>query len=125
MLLGRNAEPVAAAQAFVRQLADIIRPLDPVLIYLDPGRVRPTLRRVAKTRPPEWLEFVIAYHTQQGHGLAHGWKGFEGLVKFYEMRQAIEFDLLPRLPWPHTRVPHTDWAADQRQVTAFLERQGA
>jgi hypothetical protein len=121
MLLGRHAEPVGAAQAFVLQLAQIVRPLQPALIYLDAGRVRPTLKRVAKTRPPEWLEFVIGYHTQQGHGQAHGWKGFDGLVKFYEMRQAIEVDLLPRLPWPHTRVPHSDWAADQQQVTAFLE----
>jgi hypothetical protein len=45
-------------------------------------------------------------------------------VKFYEMRQAVEVDLLPRLPWPHTRVPHSDWAADRQQVTAFLESAG-
>ena len=124
MLLGRHAEPVAAAQAFVLQLAQTVRPLEPVLIYLDPGQVRPNLRRVAKTRPPEWLAFVIGYHTQQGHGLAHGWKGFDGLVNIYEMRQAVEVDLLSRLPWPHTRVPHSDWAADQQQVRAFLESAG-
>ncbi len=120
MLLGRHAEPVSAAQAFVLRLAQIARPLQPRLIYLDPGSARQTLERVAKTRPPEWLEFVIAYHTQQGTGRARGWAGFDGLVKFYEMRQAVELDLLPRLPWPYLRVPHSDWAADREKVMAFL-----
>jgi hypothetical protein len=121
MLLGRHAEPVSAAEAFVLRLAQIVQPLDPLLIYLDPGQARPTLERVAKTRPPEWLEFVMAYHTKQGTGRARGWAGFDGLVKFCEMRQAIELALLPRLPWPHLRVPHADWAADRLQVAAFLE----
>ena len=121
MLLGRHAEPVSAAQAFVLRLARIIQPLEPLLIYLDPGSARLTLERAAKSRPPEWLEFVIAYHTRQGTGRALGWAGFDGLVKFYEMRQAVELDLLARLPWPHLRVRHTDWAADRRQVMAFLK----
>ncbi len=120
MLLGRHAEPVSAAQAFVLRLAKIIQPLEPRLIYLDPGSARATLERVAKNRPPEWLEFVIAYHTQQGTGRARGWARFDGLVKFYEMRQAVELDLLPRLPWPCLRVPHSDWAADRERAMAFL-----
>ena len=96
------------------------RLLEPVLLYLDPGPVRRTLRHVAKTRPAEWLDFVIAYHTQQGTGRERGWQGFEGLVRFYKMRRAIELDLLPRLPRPHTRVPHTHWATDQQQVDALM-----
>jgi hypothetical protein len=70
--------------------------------------------------PACWLEFVIAYHTQQGHGKAAGWKGFEGMVKFYEMRQAAELDLLPRLPWRQIVVPHVDWALDRQDIKEFL-----
>jgi hypothetical protein len=123
MLLGRNNAPLEMAQEHILKLAEIIRPLDPLLIYLDPGNVDETLRRVARTRPPEWLDFVIEYHTQQGHGKAQGWQGFDGTVRFYEMRHAIELDLLPRLPWPAGRVIHTSWEQDWREIRSFLEIQ--
>jgi hypothetical protein len=63
---------------------------------------------------------VIAYHTQQGHGKTQGWQGSEGLVRFYELRQAIGLALLPQLPFPGLLVPHTLWAAVQEQIDAFL-----
>ena len=79
MLLGRNNEAISAVQAYILGLAEIIRPLDTRLIYL------------------------------------------EGMVRFYEMRQGIEIDLLPRLPWRQTLVPHVDWTFDRRQIIEFLE----
>jgi len=105
----------------ILETAEIVRHLDPILIYLHPGEAGETLRRVAQVRPQEWLDFVIAYHTQQGHGKAQGWHGFDGMVKFYEMRQAIELDLLPRLPWDILLVPHEGWDQDQARITAYLD----
>ncbi len=118
--LGRHDEPVAAAQTFILELAAIIQTLQPRLLYLQPGNVRDVLIKVAQERPPAWREFVIAYHTQQGHGKAQGWQGFDGLVKFYQMRQAIELALLPQLPFPSLQVKHTNWEQDQKHIAAFL-----
>jgi hypothetical protein len=123
MLLGRNDAPPGSAQEHILKLAEIIHPLNPVLIYLNPGDVRETLCRVAQSRPPEWLDFVIGYHTQQGHGKAQGWQGFDGLVHFYEMRHKIELELLWCLPWPSCQVLHTEWDQDWRKISAFLEIQ--
>ena len=120
MYLGRHDEPIEAAQEHILQTAEIIASLDPILIYLHPGEAGETLRRVAQVRPQEWLDFVIAYHTQQGHGKAQGWQGFEGMVKFYEMRQSIELDMLTCLPWRSLLVPHVDWAQDQARISAYL-----
>ncbi|HRQ38578.1 MAG TPA: hypothetical protein PLD25_11780 [Chloroflexota bacterium] len=120
MLLGRHDEPIPATEAFILELAEVVRGLRPCLIYLHPGDVRATLTKIAGERPSAWLDFVIAYHTQQGHGRAQGWQGFDGLVQFYEMRQAIELALLPRLPFPHLLLPHTDWPQDQARIAAFL-----
>jgi hypothetical protein len=122
MLLGRHDEPVSAAEAFVLQLADVVQELRPCLIYLNPGDVRTVLTKIAGERPSAWLDFVIAYHTQQGHGKAQGWQGFDGLVQFYEMRQAIELGLLPQLAFPGLLVQHTNWAADQNQIVHFLDQ---
>jgi len=120
MYLGRHDAGLAAAREHILETAEIIRCLHPILIYLHPGEAGETLRRVAQVRPQEWLDFVIAYHTQQGHGKAQGWQGFEGMVKFYEMRQAIELELLPRLPWDTLLVPHVDWEQDQARISDYL-----
>ena len=120
MYLGRHDAGLAAAREHILETADIIRSLHPILIYLHPGEAGETLRRVAQVRPQEWLDFVIAYHTQQGHGKAQGWQGFEGMVKFYEMRQAIELELLPHLPLDTLLVPHMDWEQDQARIAGYL-----
>jgi hypothetical protein len=122
MMLGRHDEPVAAAQAFVLELAASVQALQPRWLYLETSDVRTSLTQIAQSRPQEWLDFVIAYHTQQGHGKTQGWQGFDGLVNFYEMRQAIELDLLPQLPFPSLLVPHTNWEADQAQIDQFLSQ---
>ncbi len=121
MLLGRHNEPVSAAESFVLELADVVGELRPCLIYLHPGEVRATLTKIARERPSEWLDFVIAYHTQQGHGQAQGWQGFDGLVQFYEMRQAIELSLLSRLPFSHLLVEHNNWTQNQEYIATFLQ----
>jgi len=120
MYLGRNAESIADSQTFVLEIAESIRNLNPYLVYLNPGNVGTALQRVAKTRPPEWLDFVIAYHTQQGYGKSHGWQGFEGLVKFYEMRQRVELELLTQLPFPVLSVQHSNRAQDYARIERFL-----
>lgn len=120
MLLGRHDEPVSAAEAFILELADVVRGLRPCLIYLNPGDVRATLTKIAGERPSAWLDFVIAYHTQQGHGKAMGWQGFDGLVSFYEMRQGIELALLPQLPFPCLPVQQGSQAVNQSQIADFV-----
>lgn len=122
MLLGRHDEGVSEVRAFVLELAAAVEGLQPRWVYLQRGDVSSTLRQAAQSRPREWLDFVIAYHTQQGHGKAQGWQGFEGLVQFYEMRQAVELALLPRLPFAGLLVNHAGWAADQARVAEFLTR---
>ena len=104
MLLGRCGLPASHAADFVLTLGSAVEKLNPRLVYLHPSSTSETLRRVAGERPPEWLDFVIWYHTQQGYGRAHGLQGFDGLVSFYEMRQAVELDLLPRLPFSTLKI---------------------
>ena len=120
--LGRNEESIPNAQAFVLEIARSIQGLEPRLVYLHPGDVYTTLLHVAQERPRAWLEGVIAYHTQQGHGLARGWKGFPGTVSFYEMRQSVEVELLPKMPFPALLVEHINWEQDYALIEQFLHQ---
>lgn len=116
MMMGRHDETAEDTQRFVRELAEIVRPLSPRWLYLQTADIQATVEQVARQRPQAWLDFVIAYHTQQGHGRAEGWQGFEGLIHFYKMRQAVELALLPKLPFPGLLIAHTTWVEDQTHI---------
>jgi hypothetical protein len=122
MLIGRHNDDIPAAKAYVAHLAALIAPLQPALIYLHPGAVQATLERVAETRPQTWKDFLIAYFTGQGYGMAHGWPGFEGVIKFYELRQAIELELFEQLPWHKLLInnAHGDWPQHYQTICHFL-----
>jgi hypothetical protein len=124
-LIGRHNSDISAAQATIAQLARLIERFYPVLIYLKPGNVRETLSRVAQTRPQTWVDFLIFYFTRQGYGQAHGLQGFDGVVQFYEMRQAIELDISTRLAWPKLLIDNPDgnWPQHYEQIAGFLANQ--
>jgi hypothetical protein len=120
MLLGRNNESFNTAASFVRHLAASVYILEPRLIYLHPGDIESSIKTMAASRPPEWLDFVVHYHTEQGHGKVKGWKGVDGLIEFYKMRANLELDLLSHLPIMTLAIQHTDWEEDHARVASFL-----
>lgn len=122
-LLARFDRPEAAIEAHIRRLAEVTAGMDPLLVYLDAGDPAAVLEAAAAERPAEWLEFVIGYHTRQGYGLAHGLRGFDGLVEFMRHRREVELDLLPRLPVTTftSDVSDGDWDRHRAALAAFLE----
>ena len=94
------------------------------MIYLYQRDLRATLERAANERPREWLEFVIGYLTGQAYGQARGLSGFDGIVRFYEDRRAVELPLLHRLPAQTLVLDNSDrdWRRCELEVRAFVER---
>jgi hypothetical protein len=129
VLLAKHNLPVAEAARHIQRLAEITRPLEPLLIYLDPPDIRRTLANAAHHRPKEWLDYVTGYITGQAWGAAHrrsGESGFEGMLRFYEMRRDLEKDIFTRLlPWRTRRLwldnAGLDWAHTTSQVAEFLQ----
>lgn len=121
-LLARFDEPPHVVEGHVRALAESVTALRPVLVYLDAGEPRAALERVAAERPAAWLESVIAYHCEQGHGLAHGLTGFDGYVELMRRRREVELALLPSLAMPtlHVEVGDGDWETHRSRITAFV-----
>lgn len=121
VLVGKHNLDAAAVQDHIMALAGIASPLNPCLLYLDAGEARPTLERVIAARPPEWLDFVIAYHTEQGLGKARGWQGLEGYMRFMEMRRALEKALFDRLLMTKAWIDQADFETGRQQIEAALE----
>jgi hypothetical protein len=122
-LMARFDRPPAEVKTHIGQLAATVAGLDPVLVYLDAGDPEAVLTAAAAERPPEWLDFVTRYHTDQGYGRARGLHGFAGLVEFMRMRREFELELLSRLPIKAHRldVASRDRDVHHRELSAVLE----
>ena len=106
-LAKHNAGQQAAVE-HVLQLAEFIRPLHPLLIHFHTRDVRATVQRVWEERPVAWRDGVVWYHTELAYGQAHGLQGFDGLVEFLEMRQALELEIAKQLPFETLFIDNTD-----------------
>jgi hypothetical protein len=121
MLARHNADPQLAREQ-VEKIARIIAPLTPLILYLKPRDVRTALLHVREQRPKEWADFVTWYLTGQAYGKAHHLEGYGGVVRFYEMRQKLELDLLEELPVRSRVIEHSgaEWDHCYDEIMAFV-----
>jgi len=122
MLARHDADPQIARQ-HIERLTDIIRDLNPLVIYLQPQDVRAALLHVYAERPKEWADFVIWYLTGQEYGKAHNLSGYEGVIQFYEMRQKLEVEMLRDLPIQQLVIEHSgdEWERCNEEIANFVQ----
>lgn len=106
----------------ILQIAEQIQELNPILFYLKQSNVRETIERVKATRSPEWLDFVIWYHTEQDYGKKRGLHGFEGYMKFLEHRRELELQIIEQLPFQSFIIDNSDydWENQQQSVSNLI-----
>lgn len=80
--------------SYVKELAAIVEPLNPLLIYIEQNDLDHSFRKIVKERPKEWSEGFIEYYTNQGYGKEHGYKGLEGTLQVLEARRTLEQEIL-------------------------------
>jgi len=125
ILMLRHGWSAAETGSHIRSVADSIRVLNPLLIYIRTAAPRATLEHMACERPREWMEFVTAYTDHGAWSKANGVSGFEGFIRFHEQRQEIELDLLQGLNISSLVIDDhlMDWETRQRAVATFLKSQ--
>lgn len=114
--------PEEISRSHIAQIAEIIRPLDPVVIYLKNGEIAETVQKAAAERPG-WLDAVIDYHVNGAYGKRIGAEGFDGYIRCLEERQARELRILETLPVRRLVLedPQKDWTAAEEAIRAFIE----
>jgi len=107
---------------YISEIAQIIRPLEPAVIYLSSDDIADRVRETAQERG-DWLNGVIDYHVSGGYGRSIDAQGFEGYITCLEERRRRELTILERLPLRSMviRNPHRDWDAARRAVTDFID----
>jgi len=118
----RHNADLQVARQHIERLTDIIRDLNPLVIYLQPQDVRKALLHVHAERPKEWADFVTWYLTGQEYGKAHHLSGYDGVIQFYEMRQKLEVEILRSLPVQQLLIEHSgrEWGRCHSAIVNFV-----
>ena len=86
-----------ASERYIGEIAEIIKPLSPVIVYIDQPNVRAAIDAVLDERGNDWLNAVIDYHVSQGYGKQNGLTGYDGYIKCLEERREREKNILSAL----------------------------
>lgn len=105
-----------------QEICGIIRPLEPVVIYLKCSDISSRIKSALPERGDEWLNSVVDYHCNGGYGKAHGLSGYDGYISALEERQRRELEFLPQLPVNYLILddPQRDWNAAYRRADGFI-----
>ncbi len=95
---------------YISKIAEIIKPLKPVVIYLKNDDIRNSVEKVSRERDG-WLDEVIDYHINGAYGKSINAQGFEGYIACLEERQKRELEILSQLDIESVVIdnPYRDW----------------
>jgi hypothetical protein len=108
---------------YVNSLENIIKPLEPVLIYVEQKSIKDSFSRAAAERPKDWFEFFKDYYTNQGYGLASNLKDFEGVMEVLEARKKLEEEIYDSLNIKKYKIDNTEFDEEilRERVSAVLD----
>lgn len=87
----------ADSEKYIAEIAEIIKPMSPVIIYIDQPNVKTAIDSVLDERGNDWLKAVIDYHVSQGYGKQNSLSGYDGYIKCLEERRNRELNILRSL----------------------------
>ena len=85
------------SRAYISEIAEIIKPLRPVIVYIDRPDIKAAVDGVLDERGNDWLNAVIGYHTEQGYGKRCGLSGYDGYIECLAERRRRELAILRSL----------------------------
>ena len=119
MRFGFSAEQ---SMQFINRICEIIRPLQPVIVYLKNEDIAERIIKTAEEREG-WLDAVIDYHVNGAYGKSIDAKGFEGYIACLEERQKRELAILSQIPVESMIIenPHRNWEDTYEKIKELLE----
>lgn len=95
---------------YIGMIADAVKPMCPLVIYLKNSDPAASVKRAAAEREG-WLDGVIDYHVNGAYGKSIGAQGFDGYIACLEERQRRELRILQQLNVESLVIddPQNDW----------------
>ncbi|MBQ8787590.1 MAG: hypothetical protein IJZ61_08145 [Oscillospiraceae bacterium] len=113
--------PIGKSQEYIKIITEIIKPLNPVVIYLKNDDIRSSVEKAAKERS-DWLDGVIDYHISGAYGKSINAQGYEGYISCLEERQKRELEILSQLDIESVVIdnPHRDWNNSYEVIKEYI-----
>jgi hypothetical protein len=83
--------------SYVGKIAESIKNLNPLLVYVKQEDIEKSFRKAVTERPEDWFNGFVHYYTSQGYGAQKELSGFEGAIEVLRERQKLEFQILDHL----------------------------
>lgn len=108
---------------YVKQLAAIIEPLNPVLLYVDQQDLSLSFKKAVQERPKEWSTGFMDYYNNQGYGKIHDAQGIEGTIAVLEARKQLETSIFNALNMEKFKIDNSPFEMDsykKRIIEIFM-----
>ncbi len=76
------------------EFVEVMKELDPVVIYLNHPDVRSSLNEIHQKRGDLWHQGETAYFVDSPYGISNGHKGFSGYVDIYKELKDLHFTFM-------------------------------
>lgn len=108
---------------YVKKLAEIIEPLNPILIYVDQKDVASSFTKAVQERSKEWSSGFVDYYNNQGFGKKHGAQGIAGTIAVLEARKKVESFIFNKLEITKVKIDNTqfDWASHKNSIMEIFK----
>ena len=115
--------PEHVSADYIREIAEIIRPLEPFVVYLKSSNIRQRIEAALPERGEDWLNAVVDYHCGGDYGKPLGLSGFDGYISALEERQRRELRILDSLGIHRIIIeePEQNWDKAYEKMIAALE----
>jgi hypothetical protein len=111
----KNGASQEVVMNYVKRLAEIIEPLNPVLLYVEQQDLSHSFKKAVQERPKEWSTGFMDYYTNQGYGKIHGAKGIEGTIAVLEGRKQLESVIFNALDINKVKIDNTQFDKDSHK----------
>jgi len=110
---------------FGMELQQVIEPVNPALVYLTHSDVRGALQQNFNNRGDRFKDFVIRYVENTPIARKEDWKGYTGVVKFWDSFASLTNQLFQifRTDKISLKVSSGNWQENNRRVVEFLSLQ--
>lgn len=110
--------------SYINNLANIVIPLEPLLIYVEQDSIKESFMKAISERPKGWIDGFTDYYTNQGYGLYNNLKGIEGIIEVLKARNIFEKEIYDSLNLNKCKIDNTKFNLEllKERINSIIER---